>query len=354
MGKFLQWGLSAFQAPTGEHSNPLSNLDVFSKEVSPAPLGYRLFAPLAAVEDGSAQRGHPHDSYIELYLFRFFRGGMFSDFILARLTDAAFTEGMLTGSVGALNVLRMAQADREAFDFTSVDSLTVHQMMFAVPVFETVLVEEATTHPGGDGRIEARSRRYRDGRLAWLDALCSLRITAQAEAQTGPVTGIATQSVFERLGDQADMAALQVAFGTIVPPDDAVDVLERLGIRTIEDYRSGRHRIVDVNADPAPSETTTEVVDADLCVQVFDGAAWRDHLRTATLARAILTREFALQPGAAGRRAGVGAAYLAILSGEAVTADPIPGHTPAESEAALATLFRSAGHLVHFDPGLGS
>ena len=278
---------------------------------------------------------------------------MFSDFILSSMVDAAFTENVLTGSVGALNVLQMAQASRDDFNFTSVDNVTARQTRFAVPVFETITSEDSTSYPANGERSESRSRRHRDGRVAWLDAVCWLRITAQAEAQTGPVTGIATESLLDRLGDQADIAALEAAIGTIVPPAEAAQTLQRLGIRSIEDYRSGRHRILDVIAEPAPTETSAEVVDVDLCVEVFDGATWRDHLRAAAFTKAVLDREFTLQPGAAGRRAGVGAAYLAILSAEAVTAEPIPGSTPGESQAALAALFRSAGHLVHFDPGPG-
>ncbi|WP_428925830.1 hypothetical protein [Marinibacterium sp. SX1] len=275
---------------------------------------------------------------------------MFSDFILASMTQATFVETTLVGGVGGLAILANAGADSDEKSYTAVDAVAVDGTDFAVPVFETGLVDEVSTGSGPDSRRESRARRHRMGGVTWLDAISRLRLTAQMAALAGPVVSVGEQSLFDRLGDQADLAALETALGALVPPDQAAAVLDRLGIASIGDYRSGRHRIADISAGPLAATTTAEIVPVDLLVSVFEGDTWCEHLRTAARTRAVMRREAALDPTVSGRRRDVVAAHLAVLPDSILVASPLPGHDVAASRTALAALFWSAGYLVHFEP----
>jgi len=275
---------------------------------------------------------------------------MFADFALARLTDPVFVGTTLIDSVGGLAVLAIANAGGDTTSYTSIDSVTVRKVDFALPLFQTGATEETTLGPEAGSCSETRGRHHRMGSVVWVDALCHLRLVAQSTALSGPVTSVNEESLFDRLGDQPDMASLEAAIGTIAPPAEAAGILQRLGITSIADYRSGFHRITDVSAGPAPNVTSAETVDIDLVVSILTASDWRDNLRTAALVKSVLDREAAFDASVVGRQAKVPAAHVAVLSDNQIIATPINGMTPAESRTAIAALFASAGHLVHFEP----
>lgn len=275
---------------------------------------------------------------------------MFADFALARLTDPAFVETTLVGAIGGLALLDLAQAGGDAASYTSVDSVTLRRTHFVGPVFQTGNVDKTTQGPEPGYHSDTRERHHRMGPIIWVDALCHLQIIAQSTALSGPVTSITEESLLDRLGDQVDMAALETAIGNIAPPAEAAAIIERLGITSIADYRSGRHRIADISAGPAPDVTSAEAVDIDLVVSVLPDTDLRENLRTAALVKSVLHREAIIDATVAGRRPKVPAAHVALLSDAQIIANPINGMTPAESRIALTALFASTGHLVHFEP----
>lgn len=279
---------------------------------------------------------------------------MFADHVIASLTEPNAVETLLQGPVPALEVLTRAIGDTGDVDLTAVTAVALRKILFAVPVFETVLTEETTVQQASPaGAVQARGRRSHGGRLVWADAIVALQLTADAVPQGGPVTGVHAESLFERLGDQPDLAALEAALAALVPPAQAAATLARLGITSIADYRTGRHRVVDVSAG-IPGGPSSERFEADLVILVFDGTGVRDHLRSAALTRAILVRESRLDPAASGRRPGVGVAFLVILADAEISANPFPGRTPDETQALIRSLFRAAGFLVHFAPEPGA
>jgi hypothetical protein len=277
----------------------------------------------------------------------------FADHTLLGFMDTVFIEDLLSNRLG-LPVLLNLVYQAEDVDFQQLELAGIRQRQFAVPAFETFRTR------GTDERIVPTTERVkvdreqpRRGRLAWVDVLLDVEVTAKVADKAMPLEAITARTLLDKVGGATSIAELKTKLAVLYPPSIVDAFFARFPFDTADDFVSNPTLFLEfafkapVPFDPADPKTTRSYR-LDVCVQLQSELKIAEALQAAKLCRGILENEHDHAEAFEGGQIRSPYAFVVIFPDAAAVDDALPGMSGAEIKAATKGLFQAEGMLAHF------
>jgi hypothetical protein len=277
------------------------------------------------------------------------------DKMLLRFLDNAFVKDFLENQLGlpALFALTYAPGDVELKELSYT---RLNRREIEVPVFETIRTsgtEERLT-PAPE-RVKFDREQRRQGRLAWVEVMLEVLLTAKVHDKGAPIERIVSKELIEDLGGVNTLAELRTKLGMRYPASIVDAFFKELKITTIEDFkRRGNLALQFFHKAPPPyNPNDPRVVRnyvVNVCVLLQSELNVAGALQQAKLCRSILENERNFADAFDGGEITSPYAFVASFPESRISNEAIPGMKATEIKAALRSLFAGEGMLAHFFP----
>jgi hypothetical protein len=278
----------------------------------------------------------------------------FIDATLFRFAQDAFVVDMLTNTLGLSTVFNMT------FELTDIElqSIAVAAILprsYKVPVFETIRTNGTDERILPDAqRVKKQWQAPRSGRLDWIDVAFKASVTTKMKTLVAPLKSVTSQMLEQKLGSVTSLADLRAKLETLYAPSVVDDLLKRLRISTLADFKRRQHLLLElVGAEPPPFDpqdpANVRNYEISVCVKISDGFDVAAALQSAKLCRSILEHE-TIPEQLDGIERTMPYTFVTVFPNAAVTDDSIPGQTAAEAKSAASTLFAAERMFAHFIP----
>lgn len=275
----------------------------------------------------------------------------FVDTALLRFADDTFVGDLLT-EVGLAALFAASYTARD-FGVESVALASVGPRSYKVPAFETLRSTGAEERVVPDTQRVRVDRVYpRFGRIDWIDVAFDAVLATQVSMQVAPLQSITSQSLEQRLGGVASIAELRAKLLALYTPGVVDDLLLRMRVTTIEDFRADNPLFVQmIGAAPPPfvagDPANLRSFAVPMRVKVAEGFDAAAALQAAKFGLAIAESN-ALPDDLPGVDRNAPCVFLTLFNDAAVTDASLPGFTADEAKAAVRALFASESMFAHF------
>jgi hypothetical protein len=279
--------------------------------------------------------------------------GQFTDSLLLRMTDDTFVRNLLAQALGPTNLFEAVFA----FDSLEVHNLTldsIERREFARLTLEpirTLGINERLV-PGTE-RTRIERTQLRSGRMAWIDALVDVALTAKTHSTGFPLESLTVKNLTEELGGVSTLTQLRAKLETMYAPSVVEAFFSTSHIETIEDFERDAHLFLRFAFKAPPpfdphNPGAPRTFRLTVCVMIHDELKISAALQNAKLCRSILTMETDSAGTIPGGEIVTPYAFAVVFPDAAVTDQTLPALTAAQVKAMTKSIFRSERMVAHF------
>lgn len=277
------------------------------------------------------------------------------DKMLLRFLDNAFIKDFLETQLGLTPLFNLTYAAGD-LEIKELAYTRLKARQFQMPVFETVRtngVEERLSAP--PERVKVNREQRRNGRLAWVEVMLEVVLTARVYPKGAPLERITTRNLIADLGGVSSIADLRGKLSARYPPSVVAAFFSELEITSIEDFRRRGNLLVEFfhkappPYDPADPKNT-RIYTLNVCVLLQPDLGVAEALQRAKLCRNILENEQDYADSFEGGEIVTPYAFVVSFANSQISNNAIPGMKDTEIKASLKALFASENMLAHFFP----
>jgi hypothetical protein len=277
------------------------------------------------------------------------------DKMLLRFLDNAFIKDFLENQLGLTAIFNLTYAAND-IELKELSYTKLNNREFEVPAFETIRTsgtQERLAPTPERFRIDREQRRH--GRLAWVEVMLEVLLTAKVYAKGAPVDRIVTKDLIENLGGVNSLADLRSKLSSRYAPSVVDAFFTELNIGTVEEFKRRGNSVVEFfyKAPPPYSPNDPKNVrhyQVNVCVLLQPELSVAEALREAKLCRSIMENERDSASSFEGGEVVTPYAFVVSFPESRVGNEAIPGMKATEIKASLKALFAEEGMLAHFFP----
>ncbi|MEI7993340.1 MAG: hypothetical protein WCH01_00420 [Methylococcaceae bacterium] len=277
----------------------------------------------------------------------------FSDQLLLQFLQDNFVRDLLTNQLGLSTLLTLIYK-LEDVELKQVELAGVQRREFEFPAFETIYTSGINEQimPTA-GRIKVDRSQPRNGRLAWVDVLLDVLVSAKVASKRMPIEKITTQDLIDKLGGVTSMTDLRNKLAALYPPSVVDAFFNQLGISSVDDFKSRPALFLEFIYQAPPPFDPNDPKNArnykvNVCVQFQAEFKIGEPLQTAKLCRSILENEKDFVQNFDDGEINTPYAFVVIFADSAIVDGAFPNLTAAQIKTDIKSLFQAERMVAHF------
>lgn len=277
------------------------------------------------------------------------------DKMLLQFLDSAFVKDFLENQLGLTDLFNLTYAAKDV-ELKELAYTKLNRREFQVPAFETIRMsgtqERQTPSPE---RVRIDQARPRHGRLAWIEVMLEVLLTAKVYDKGAPLERVVTKNLIDDLGGVGSLDELRTKLSARYPPSIVEAFFRELSITTVEEFRQRGNLVAQFfyktppPYNPADPQNVRNYV-LNVCVLLQADLTVAEALQQAKLCRSILENERDFAGSFEGGDISTPYAFVVSFPNSKISNEAIPGMKAADIKAALKSLFAGEGMLAHFFP----
>lgn len=265
-----------------------------------------------------------------------------------------FLKTKLEAGLGAQALFDLTY-DVEDVEIKAIEIGSVIDKHFGIPVFETI--HTTATHERiipDTQRTQVRQSQPRLGRLAWIDVLLEVRLSASIHDLSAKIKEITVEDLFHKIGDVSTLAELRAALAVLYPTSIVDVFFERFKITSIDEFKQRGNLFVTFVFEQPPAydsqdPSAAKAYSVNVCVLVAGELEVVEALQRAKLCRSILENERDYMETFSGGDIKSPYAFIMIFGDNAVRNNAIDGFTAAQIREYIKLVFTAEGMIAHFE-----
>jgi hypothetical protein len=277
------------------------------------------------------------------------------DKMLLQFLDNAFVKDFLENQLGLTDLFNLTYAAKDV-ELKELAYTRLIRREFQLPAFETIRTsgtqERQTPSPE---RFRIDRAQPRGGRLAWIEVVLEVLLTAKVYDKGAPLDRIVTKNLIDDLGGVGSLDELRAKLSARYTPGVVDALFRELSITTVEEFRQRGNLVAQFFYKAPPPYNAADPQNVrnyalNVCVLLQADLAVADALQEAKLCRSILENERDFTNSFDGGDISTPYAFVVSFPNSRISNEAIPGMKATDIKAALKSLFAGEGMLAHFFP----
>jgi hypothetical protein len=277
------------------------------------------------------------------------------DKMLLQFLDAAFVKDFLENQLGLTDIFNLTYAASDV-ELKELAYTKLIRREFQVPAFETIRTsgtQERQSPTPERVRVDQEQRRF--GRLAWIEVMLEVLLTAKVYDKGAPLEKVLTKNLIDDLGGINTPAELRTKLSARYPPSIVDAFFSELSITTVEEFKQRGNTALQFFYKTPPAYNPADPRNVrtyalNVCVLLQADLAVADALQRAKLCRSILENERNFADSYDGGEISAPYAFVVSFPNSRISNEAIPGMKATDIKAGLKSLFAGEGMLAHFFP----
>jgi hypothetical protein len=277
----------------------------------------------------------------------------FSDAMVLQFLDTAFVSDLLTNKLGPEALFDLIYS-AEDFEVQKVVLATVSKVEFEAPALETIRTSGTNEQimPSA-ARVKVDRTQPRYGRLAWVDVVLDISVTATLKTGATPIESITVQDLLAKLGGVVSIADLKTKLALLYPASVVDAFFQHVPITSVDDFRSRPGFFVQfVYQTPPPFNPADPANQRDfplnVCVQIQPDLKITEALQNAKLCRSILENERDFPDTFSGGDLHSPYAFVVVFQDSLFVNSAVGALTALQLKAGTKSLFHQERMIAHF------